>query len=191
MKPDVYFSADVETDGPVPGPFSMLSMALVEAGRFDGEKFVPASEPAWFDSELRPISEKFDPQALAVNGIDRDRLLREGRDPVEVMTDASEWVQQRSAGGNPVLVAYPVSFDWTWLYWYFTVYSKTGSPFKHSRCFDIKTAYAVKGHRLISESGRHSLPEHLRSKLVHTHQALDDAREQAEIFAKIFQWRGK
>jgi len=32
MKPkfvDVYFSADVETDGPIPGPFSMLSLGLV------------------------------------------------------------------------------------------------------------------------------------------------------------------
>src|SRR5262245_56668885 len=33
---DVYFSADVETDGPIPGPYSMLSFALVQAGRFDG-----------------------------------------------------------------------------------------------------------------------------------------------------------
>lgn len=28
---DVYFSADVETDGPIPGPFSILSFALVYA----------------------------------------------------------------------------------------------------------------------------------------------------------------
>ena len=37
---DVYFSADVETDGPIPGPFSMLSFALVYAGAYDGNKFV-------------------------------------------------------------------------------------------------------------------------------------------------------
>jgi hypothetical protein len=36
---DAYFSADVETDGPIPGPFSMLSFALVYAGSFDGRKF--------------------------------------------------------------------------------------------------------------------------------------------------------
>src|SRR5512133_818869 len=34
---DVYFSADVETDGPIPGPYSMLSFALVPAGVFDGQ----------------------------------------------------------------------------------------------------------------------------------------------------------
>jgi hypothetical protein len=36
---DAYFSADVETDGPIPGVFSMLSFALVYAGSFDGRKF--------------------------------------------------------------------------------------------------------------------------------------------------------
>jgi len=41
---DVYFSADVETDGPIPGPYSMLSFALVYAGTFDGSTFQgPAS----------------------------------------------------------------------------------------------------------------------------------------------------
>lgn len=76
---DVYFSADVETDGPIPGPFSMLSLALVYAGRFDGKQF---ERPSRFDKtfyrELRPISEEFQPEALKVNGLDRVRLLREG-----------------------------------------------------------------------------------------------------------------
>ncbi len=188
---DVYFSADVETDGPVPGPYSMLSLALVEAGRFDGHSYIPAVNPEWFEAELQPISDRFDTEAIAVNGLDRDRLVREGTHPAAAMSAAAEWIRQHSAGGNPVLVAYPVSFDWTWLYWYFVIYSKTGSPFNHSRCFDIKTAFAVKGHRPISESGRHSLPAELRSSRSHTHRALDDAREQAEIFANIFRWNGK
>jgi hypothetical protein len=36
---DIYFSADVETDGPIPGPYSILSFAMVYAGRFDGSRF--------------------------------------------------------------------------------------------------------------------------------------------------------
>lgn len=36
---DIYFSADVETDGPIPGPYSMLSFGIVLAGTFDGDKF--------------------------------------------------------------------------------------------------------------------------------------------------------
>jgi hypothetical protein len=30
---DIYFSADIETDGPIPGPYSMLSFGI-EPGRF-------------------------------------------------------------------------------------------------------------------------------------------------------------
>src|SRR5688572_26139315 len=87
---DIYFSADVETDGPVPGPYSMLSFALVTAGTYDGSRFVrPANYEAHFYSELRPISDRFEAEALRVNGLDRTRLLSEGSDPHEAMTRAS------------------------------------------------------------------------------------------------------
>jgi hypothetical protein len=188
---DVYFSADVETDGPIPGPFSLLSFALVYAGRFDGHSFErPGSLDRTFYRELRPISDTFEPEALKVNGLDRDRLVREGDAPEAAMTAASDWIRSLANGGYPVLVAYPLSFDWAWLYWYFVRFSKQGSPFEHSRCFDMKTAFAVKGHRPIVDAGRSHLLPDLTSKRVHTHHALDDAKEQAEIFANLFEWAG-
>ena len=187
---DVYFSADVETDGPIPGPYSMLSFALVVAGTFDGRKFCrPREYTQTFYSELQPISEVFEPEALAINGLDRDRLLREGPDPAIVMGAAHDWVVRMAGSGRPVLVAYPVSFDWTWLYWYFVRYT-TSSPFNHSRCFDLKTAFAVKGRLPVSAAGRSELPLQLRSHRPHDHHALNDAIEQAEIFANIFEWKG-
>ncbi len=188
---DVYFSADVETDGPIPGPYSLLSFALVYAGRFDGSRFErPAALDRTFYRELRPISDSFEPEALSVNGLDRDRLMRDGDAPEDAMTAASEWIRSLANGGQPVLVAYPLSFDWAWLYWYFVRFAKQGSPFEHSRCFDIKTAFAVKSHRPIAEAGRSQLLPDLTSKRTHTHHALDDAKEQAEIFANLFEWRG-
>jgi hypothetical protein len=48
--PDIYFSADVETDGPIPGEYSMLSFALVYAGQFDGVRF---EAPSRYDLALR------------------------------------------------------------------------------------------------------------------------------------------
>lgn len=190
---DVYFSADVETDGPIPGPFSMLALAIVKAGTFDGVRFTAADiSSEIFHAELHPISESFEREALAVNGMDRDRLLREGRDPADAMTDAAEWIRSHSAGGSPVLVAYSLSFDWMWLYWYFVRFSRSGSPFNHSRCFDMKTAFAVKGHRPITGASRKELRRVLGDiERPHTHKALDDAREQAEIFARLFSWQGK
>jgi hypothetical protein len=189
---DVYFSADVETDGPIPGPFSMLSLGLVYAGRFDGKTF---ERPTNYDQslylELRPISDTFEPEALQVNQLDRDRLLREGVAPEDAMSKVAEWVRSIAGPARPVLVAYPLSFDWSWLYWYFVRFSRSGSPFNHSSCFDIKTAFAVKGHLPVAEAGRSNLLEHLRPRRLHTHHALDDAIEQAEIFANVFEWEGR
>jgi hypothetical protein len=188
---DVYFSADVETDGPIPGPFSILSFALVYAGSFDGKDFErPSDYGRAFYRELRPISDAFEPEALRVNGLDRTRLCLEGETPENAMTDAAQWVNEIADSARPVLVAYPLSFDWTWLYWYFIRFSAKGSPFNHSRCFDIKTAIAVKAHIPVSEAGRPKLFPFLRSDRVHTHNALEDATEQAEIFANVFEWEG-
>lgn len=188
---DVYFSADVETDGPIPGPYSMLSFALVYAGAFDGEQFVrPGRERIVFYRELKPISDGFEPEALRVNRLDRERLQREGVSPGDAMTDAAHWIRQHAGAGRPVLVAYPLSFDWSWLYWYFVRFSSTGSPFDYSRCFDIKTAVAVKAHIPISSAGRSRLIPSLKSSRGHSHHAVEDAIEQADIFANVFEWRG-
>jgi hypothetical protein len=189
---DVYFSADVETDGSIPGPFSILSFALVYAGTFDGREFSrPDKFTQHFYRELRPISDEFEPEALQVNGLDRDRLLRDGASPALAMAEAARWVKQIAGARKPVLVAYPLCFDWAWLYWYFIRFSPEGSPFNHSRCFDIKTAFAIKASLPIAQASRSKLLAWLRPNTKHTHHALDDAIEQAEIFANIFQWEGK
>jgi hypothetical protein len=189
---DVYFSADVETDGPIPGPFSMLSFALVYAGVFDGQQFSrPENYLQTFYAELKPISNNFEPEALRVNGLDRARLCAEGEAPESAMTRACRWIKQLAGKDKPVLVAYPLSFDWTWLYWYFIRFTSEGSPFDYSRCFDIKTAFAIKAYLPIAEAGRTKLPPSLRPHREHTHHALQDAIEQAEIFANVFQWRGR
>lgn len=190
-KPDIYFSADVETDGPIPGPYSILSFAIVYAGSFDGLKFQrPENYDRVFYRELKPISDLFQKEALDVNGLDRARLCDEGMAPERAMTEAFQWINAIAGEGKPVLVAYPLSFDWTWLYWYFIRFCKSGSPFDYSRCFDIKTAVAVKAGIPISQAGRSRLDSFLSSKRQHTHHAEDDAIEQAEIFANIFEWAG-
>ena len=188
---DVYFSADVETDGPIPGPYSMLSFALVYAGHFDGKHFVhPPDFTNNFYRELKPISDNYQPEALKVNGLDRDRLCLEGEDPQRAMREAYDWISSITGGAKPVLVAYPLSFDWAWLYWYFVQFSPKGSPFNHSLCFDMKTAYAVKASLPISEAGRSKILPQLLPDRRHTHHALDDAIEQAEIFGNLFEWEG-
>jgi hypothetical protein len=106
------------------------------------------------------------------------------------MTEVCRWIKAIAGMAQPVLVAYPLSFDWSWLYWYFIRFSAEGSPFAYSRCFDIKTALAVKAGIPISEAGRSHIDPFLRPTHPHTHHAIDDAVAQAEIFANVFEWEG-
>ncbi len=76
---DVYFSADVETDGPIPGPFSILSFALVYAGAFDGKHFTPPQDyKRTFYRELKPISENFQVRSAARQRLGQRQIAQRG-----------------------------------------------------------------------------------------------------------------
>ena len=188
LKADLFISVDVETDGPIPGAYSLLSFAMVVVGSFDGEIFERAKGQASFYRELRPISDQFQIEALEVNGLDRARLLDEGVDPRTAMNEAYSWVEEHSAGFQAVFVGYPAVFDWSWMYWYFMRYGDRGSPFGFSSCLDLKSMLATKAKLPLSLTKRSLLPKELISELPHTHHALDDAIEQGEFLVRLLQW---
>jgi hypothetical protein len=184
---DVLFSVDVECDGPVPGPYSMISIGACVAGTFDGHRYHPRDpEAATFYAELAPISESWVPEALAVSGLDRDELVRAGEHPRGAMQRFFTWVMREGANGTPVFCAYPLGFDWMFAYWYMERFAT--SPFGHSRALDIKTLYAAKADVPIAESFKGKMPRELRSRREHTHNALDDAMEQADLLSNIMLW---
>lgn len=185
---DLYISADIEADGAIPGRFSMLSFGLAVAGRYDGNRFERRDpELQTFYRELRPISEEFDSEALEVAGLDRDELQRTGADPKLVMSEAATFVRGVAGDDRPVLVGFPVPFDWMFLYWYFINFVGD-SPFDFSSALDMKSIFQTKAGVVLSDAGKDDLPQNLRSGRPHTHNALDDALEQADIFAKLFVW---
>ncbi|MER6254480.1 MTH938/NDUFAF3 family protein [Streptomyces sp. NPDC001584] len=187
-RPSLYISVDIEADGPIPGPYSMISFGASVAGRQDGTSYTAADpEQLTFYRELRPISEEFVPGALAVSGLDRDRLVREGADPAVAMAEFRAWVREVSAGAQPVMCGYPASFDWTFLYWYLIRFGGD-SPFGHSGCLDMKTLYAAKARVPLRAAVKGRMPRELLSRRRHTHHALDDAIEQAELMSNLMLW---
>jgi hypothetical protein len=188
---DLYISGDIEADGPIPGPYSMLSFGLAVAGRFDGNGF-EVRDPAkdTFYAELQPISTAFVTEALRVSHLDRERLKHFGRPPVEAMTEAASWVRRLAKNDRPVFVGFPAPFDWLFLYWYFVKFANGGSPFDFSAVLDMKTMFQQKALVVSSHAGKDDLPDELRPRRKHTHHARDDAIEQGELFARLFTWEG-
>lgn len=191
VKPSLYISVDIEADGPIPGPYSMLSLGAAVAGVQDADGFTPADpEHRTFYRELRPISEEFVPQALAVSGLDRERLRTKGAEPAVALAEFSRWVRKVSADAQPVMCGYPASYDWTFLYWYLIRFTGE-SPFGHSGSLDMKTLYATKAGLPLRAVSKRAMPRELLSKRRHTHHALDDAIEQAELLANLMGWPGQ
>ena len=184
---DLFISVDVETDGPIPGPYSLLAVGLCVAGRYDGTTFERRDPTAhtWY-GELRPISDEWLPDALAVSGLDRDHLVAEGADPADAMRDAAAWVADVCGPDRPVLVAYPLSFDWMFLHWYWVRFTGD-SPFSHSSCLDIKTLHQQHTGAVLDRLRKSEPPPDVAPTRPHTHHALDDAIEQGELFANLFE----
>jgi hypothetical protein len=175
---EVYVSTDVEADGPIPGPFSMLSLA---SAAFDAEGVLLGT----FTVNLRtlegatvhPGTARFwaaNPEALAAT-------RTSPRDPAEAMREYAAWL--RTLGGKPVFVAYPAGFDFMFVYWYLLRFVGE-SPFGFS-ALDLKTmAMTMLGCDFRAATKR-AMPDRWRSARPHTHVALDDALEQGEIFVRM------
>jgi hypothetical protein len=188
---EVYISVDVEADGPVPGPYSLVSLgACVAAVRgTDAEIEIVDPEQHTFYCELKPISEDWNAEALAVSGLRREDLEQKGAEPAVAMPEFAAWVDEtgRTFRARPVFAAFPVGFDWQFTYHYLIVYAGR-SPFGHSAHFDMKTAYALLAGASVRDAVKRNMPARLLGSRRHTHNALEDAQGQADLLAGLLTW---
>jgi DNA polymerase III epsilon subunit-like protein len=114
------FMVDVETDGPAPGLFSMVSLGCVSVDR---------QMTTTFKATFAPISDRFNPDALAISNI--DRATHEGYPyPAEGMAAFAVFLEKNSKGG-PVFIADNLAFDWSFTNYYFHRFVGR-NPFGHS-----------------------------------------------------------
>lgn len=172
---DIYISVDIEADGPIPGDYSMtqLGACVVDSTQLN------------FKRNLKPISDRFVPRANKVSGLNRDWLIRHGDNPKKVMREFRDWVGQVSGDKHPVFVAFNATFDWMFTHWYFEHFG-VDDPFGISG-LDIKAFYmALIGSSSWSETSKKNILPMFKGSSPHTHDALDDAIEQAELFKNLF-----
>jgi hypothetical protein len=175
---EVYVSTDVETDGPIPGPHSMLSFGSAAflpdktmVGTFTAN-LTELPDASGDEATLRWWEEH--PEAWAACRLDP-------RPPTEVMPEYVRWL--KGLPGKPVFVAYPAGFDFLFVYWYLIRFAGE-SPFSHS-ALDIKTyAMAVLGTDY-RESTKRNMPKRWFDDRPHTHVALDDAIGQGVLFCNM------
>jgi 3' exoribonuclease, RNase T-like/Prokaryotic homologs of the JAB domain len=180
---EIYISTDIETDGPIPGPNSMLSFGSV-AFNDRGEEIGSFTANLWELTDARP-----DPDTQAWWKTQPEAWQAARTNPeaaADVMPRYVAWI--KTLPGKPVFVAYPAGFDFLFVYWYLIRFTG-GSPFSFS-AVDIKT-YAMAlldcGYR---DATKKNWPaDWSRDTGPHTHCALDDAREQGLSFMRMLQDR--
>jgi GrpB-like predicted nucleotidyltransferase (UPF0157 family)/DNA polymerase III epsilon subunit-like protein len=190
---EVYVSFDIEADGPIPGDYSMLSAGFCVAGWTSSGIFHP-TEPRHrhIYLEIQPISNSFLPEAMKVNGLNRETLARTGLSPENAVQQLKDWFESVKESRNLVLVAYPATFDWPFLSYYFHKFGKGAAPpISFTRVCDLRTLIVSKSRSLYYTPTRKCIPEALMPARKLTHHALNDAVEQAELFASVQLWPGK
>lgn len=172
---EVYISVDVETSGPVPGEYSLLSI---------GACLVFEPECAFY-TELQPLSNRADPLAMEVSNLSLSQLAEHGLAPEDAMERFERWVlHQASSGQKPVFVGFNAAFDWMFISYYLHRFLGR-NPFGHS-ALDIKSYYmGLKGTRWAETSMRYLANRYLDNEPL-AHHALGDAQRQALLFSRLW-----
>ena len=177
---EIYVSTDIESDGPIPGSHSMLSLGSAAytadkdlIGTFSVNlATLPGAAPnaeteRWWASQ---------PDAWAACRVDP-------RPPEEAIPQYVGWLE--SLPGTPVFVAYPLGFDFTFVYWYLHRFAGR-SPFGHSG-IDVRSyAMAVLGGEW-RRSTKRFMPRDWFDDLPQNHIAIDDAVAQGALFINLLQ----
>jgi hypothetical protein len=175
---EIYISTDIESDGPIPGPNSMLSFG---SAAFRADKTLVAT----FTANLTTLPDaQGDPRTMdwwKTQPEAWEACRTDPRPPDEVMPEYVAWLKQLP--GRPVFVGYPAGFDFLFVYWYLIRFTGE-SPFSHS-VLDIKSyAMAVLGTDYRA-SVKRNMPKQWFDDLPHNHVALDDAIGQGALFCNM------
>jgi DNA polymerase III epsilon subunit-like protein len=173
---EVYISVDIETAGPNPSDYSLLTIGACSV--FDAQQM--------FYVELQPVSPRFVTGALTVSKLSMERLYKHGQPAKAAMQQFEDWVlKQAGDGQKPVFVAFNAAFDWMFVNDYFHRWLGR-NPFGHT-ALDIKSLYmGLTGVPWEETTKRFLVPRYLGDQEF-THHALRDAMDQGQIFRKVLE----
>ena len=180
----VYFCLDCEASGQLAPLYNLLSIGVTVV-RQEGNHHLLGEQ---FYVELKPIFDGVDPKAVAVCGLDVDRLRVEGTEPREAMERLTAFVREHNRGSkdNPCFVGHNAVFDWAYIAYYYAHFGLE-NPFGYK---GIDTKALAMGRLRISWNATHK--ENLRKMLdlpsqdpAQIHRADYDAWYQALILQRL------
>jgi len=168
---EALISVDIEASGPIPGRYSMLSIGACPIDDLEDAFYL----------ELQPISLDFLPAALEVSHLEMEQLRSNGTRPDAAMLAFADWLSRFE---SPIFVGFNAAFDWAFVNHYFIMYFNGANPFGFAP-LDIK-AYAMGRLRSSWEETRSSsLTRRFGLDRSTSHQALNDARAQAQLLRTL------
>jgi DNA polymerase III epsilon subunit-like protein len=166
-----FVSVDVETTGPIPGEYSLVSIGACLVDN-------PART---FACELKPLNLNADPNALKITGLSLERLEKTGLPANKAMQQFDAWLGERTGQGcRPVFVGLNAPFDWSFVNYYFHRFLGR-NPFGFT-ALDIKAYYMGATGCSWADTRSSRMAETLAPEREPDHQALSDAQYQAELF---------
>ena len=178
---ETYIVFDIETDGPIPNVNSMLSLGAAAVSQ-DLEKL----PPTFYVNIFPLLTARSDPDTMLWWQRNSDAFEQTQKHQVNAsraMQLFVEWAKQFD--GKPVPVAFPAGFDYTFLYWYLCFFlGKSSHPFSFS-CIDMKTLGMAIQKKGYLRSTKRNYPKSWFGPHKHTHNALDDALGQRDLFISM------
>lgn len=161
------YVVDVEADGPCPGLFSMVQIGIVK---------VDSTLDTTFVRTLKPVTDQYKPEALQAIGLTRDETMTY-EDPLQVMNDLLSFINATNEG-KATFLSDNNGFDWQFVNYYCHRYlGENPFGFSSRRIGDFYAG--LKGDWRAGSKWKHL-------KITkHTHDALDDAKGNAEAMLAI------
>lgn len=178
---ETFISVDVEAAGPYPGRYSLLSI---------GACLVLDPQQAFY-IELKPTGREAVASALRVSHLSLESLVETGVDAHPAMQRFADWIRQVTpAGSRAIMVGFNAPYDWAFIDHYFLQFLDE-NPFGHT-ALDIKAFYMGLTGCAWDETSMAFLSPRLMYGSQLSHDALADARMQAELFRQLLaQARGE
>lgn len=188
MAREVYFSLDIETDGQIPIVNSMrqLGMKAFTEDRRMLDRFCVKLHP-WPGAKTDPSTLNWWMETAEKRAMWGRITSGELHDPAEAMLENITWIRSVAAKyeGRAVCVASPAGFDFTfWRVYALATWPSLESPFGH-RCIDLRSYTMGLYGRPYLESGKETLYPDWSPLFDNSHDALDDADKQGDLFFNL------